>query len=174
DDGRHDGDRDAGDHRPGDVRPAPDIEVVLDREPLPGDVLPPPWVVEAEGDHHRDRQEEVGDRHAGVDRQGQPTEALSGRPPMCRTSIVSSATYSGRTMNGRKLYVSPLITAIGVAIRRNESSNSPQPFRVPSRKPLSARISFQESVRITKLVKKGRITSRSRTFLIRPPRKAMV
>ena len=50
----------------------------------------------------------------------------------------------------------------------------PRSLSVPSRKPLSARISFHDSVRMMNAVKNGRITSSSRMFLARPPRKAIV
>jgi hypothetical protein len=68
----------------------------------------------------------------------------------------------------------PLMTATGVASRRKPGSRTPRSLSVPRTKPWSARMNFQLIVRMMKLVKNGMITSRSRMFLYRPPRKAMV
>ena len=59
----------AGEHRAGDVGPAPDVEVVLEGEALPGDVLAARGIVEAEDDHHRDGQEQEEHDQRGEDRQ---------------------------------------------------------------------------------------------------------
>ena len=93
---------------------------------------------------------------------------------MSRRSIFSSATYSGRIMNGRKLYVSPKMTDAGVARKWNAGSSRPRSFSVPNTSPLSDRIIRQLSVRITKLTKNGRMTMNSSAVFSRPPWKAIV
>ena len=47
-------------------------------------------------------------------------------------------------------------------------------FSVPNTMPLSDRTIRQFSVRMTKLTKNGRMTSRSSAFFSRPPRNAIV
>ena len=68
-DGRDDRDGEARHHRIGDVRAAPEADVVVEGEALPGDVLAAERVVEAEGDHHRDRREQEDDHQRGEPRQ---------------------------------------------------------------------------------------------------------
>ncbi len=85
-------------------------------------------------------------------------------------------------MKGRKLYVRPQTTASGVA--RNAVAAEVKPsqlvtsrtcsvLRAPTTGPPSARIVFQASVRIRKLVKNGAMTRISTTLRQRPARKAI-
>jgi hypothetical protein len=68
-------------------------------------------------------------------------------------------------MNGRKLYVMPETTAIGVARTRNPESTSPISLRGPRTIPSSPRMIFQLNVRRRKLVKNGAITRNSSSAL---------
>ncbi len=76
-------------------------------------------------------------------------------------------------MNGRKLYVMPEITAIGVASSRKSSGTTPMSLSGPSSRPLSLRMIFQEIVRSRKLVKNGATTRNSSRFFCRPPLNAI-
>ena len=91
-------------------------------------------------------------------------------------------------MNGRKLYVSPQITANGVlsswSLLMSPTSRRP-PLNQSSRNivcvccapetssPLLPRMFCQASVRMRKLVKNGAMTRTRRTFFSRPERWAM-
>jgi hypothetical protein len=98
-----------------------------------------------------------------------------------RPSIRSSDVYSGRIMNGRKLYVRPHTTAIGVASTRSPAvqpsqlvtSRTCSVLSAPTTGPPSARIVFQARVRIRKLVKNGATTRIMTRFFQRPARKAI-
>ena len=95
-------------------------------------------------------------------------------------STRSRELYSGRIMNGRKLYVSPHTTARGVASSRSSpvrpngavTSRTWSESRTPTTGPPSERIVFQARVRMRKLVKNGAITITSSSPRHRPARKA--
>ncbi len=84
-------------------------------------------------------------------------------------------------MNGRKLYVRPHTTASGVASTRSPAvmpsqlvtSRTCSELRAPTTGPPSARIVFQASVRIRKLVKNGAMTRISIRLRQRPARNAI-
>lgn len=84
-------------------------------------------------------------------------------------------------MNGRKLYVRPQTTAIGVARTRFDSvqpsqlvtSRTCRVLSTSTTAPPSARIVFHASVRMRKLVKNGAMTSTSTRLRQRPALKAM-
>ena len=80
-------------------------------------------------------------------------------------SIFSSATYSGSTMNGRKLYVMPATTANAVPVTLTACGIRCASLSGPSTGPSSPRSTFQLIVRIRKLVKNGAMTRNSRKFL---------
>src|SRR6185312_3522124 len=90
-------------------------------------------------------------------------------------SIFSSEVYSGNVMNGRKLYVSPRITADGVArirpsVRPSASVTVIRPldFMKPTTAPRSARICRQARVRIRNEVKNGATTRANMNVRQRP------
>ena len=77
-------------------------------------------------------------------------------------------------MNGRKLYVMPEITAIGVASSRNSGGTPGMRWIADTMGDVSARRIFQEIVRSRKLVKNGATTRNRSRFLYRPPLNAIV
>jgi hypothetical protein len=85
-----------------------------------------------------------------------------------RPSSFSRLAYSGSTMKGRKLYVSPATTATDVASSRPSGARIPTSRSTPTRAPLSDRIVFQASVRTRKLVNIGAMTHTSIRFFQRP------
>src|SRR5262245_34579305 len=79
----------------------------------------------------------------------------------------------GSTMNGRKLYVNPPMTAYGVCSTWNRSLISPKWRSGESNIPLSESMKFHESVRITNETKNGSNNRKSRLDLYGPPRNAI-
>ena len=85
-----------------------------------------------------------------------------------RGSSRSRLAYSGSTRNGRKLYVRPSTTAIGVASSRPSGPSRCTSRSSPTSAPLSDRMVFQASVRTRKLVNIGATTATSSRFFHRP------
>ena len=85
----------------------------------------------------------------------------------------SRLAYSGRIMNGRKLYVMPAITAPVVASTRPSSETSPTACSTFTTAPESLRMVCQDRVRIRYVTKNGTITSSNSAVFHLPPRNAI-